>query len=112
MKRAAPGELIDYDKIVSDLNKYFRSKEWFICYDCNELIIDEDWGLDIPTSKNGDKQAFCDVCVLHCKYCGEDYSRMMRYKHDDCRYDHSGHVSSSSSSSSEDTTENEQIAIK
>lgn len=43
MKRAASEELIDYDKIVSDLNKYFRSKKWFICYDCNELIIDEGW---------------------------------------------------------------------
>ena len=71
------------EETIIYLNKKYKTTDWFVCYSCNKLIIDEH-PTYLDSSKWGEQRSFCSDCYNYCETCKETYSDQMSYRHKDC----------------------------
>ena len=67
------GSIATMRKLVERINTYNETRHfsWFVCFECNKLILGEAGYAHMPTVN--EVRAFCDDCYYYCSGCDETY---------------------------------------
>jgi hypothetical protein len=69
----------DDGKIIALLNEKYKSRSWFVCYECNKLHVDKQ-ALHVMISEC-EMRPLCEKCVKYCPFCHLFYSQYVSYVH-------------------------------